>query len=375
MAHEIAAENIQISPSAKIGDGVRIRGTAISIGPNVSIGAGADISCDELTLEAGCRIAPQSQIVCPVIAWGEGCSSGKGFEAELNEHFRMGRYSSIGNRVAVAGQGFHAGEFLWLKDDVIVGGGGNKGPDSFFVAGDRTSVFDRSYVNLSERVSLGSDTALSYNVVVLTHGAWQPAFMGYSTAFAPVSVGDFCVIYLNSVLLPGVKVGDYSTVGAGAVVTIEVPAHCLAVGNPAVIKRGPEGYPRAMSQERQEQLVLQILAEYSATLKPKDVRVISDEVRTKGWFRVEFEGEEWEIGFGTPRSEQANTISLSFGSSSNISGKNSHFDLQALTLEGHPSPLAEDLRDYLRRRAVRVFTGKPFRTLPLSNLRRLKNRG
>ena len=42
----------------------------------------------------------------------------------------------------------------------------------------------------------------------------------------------------NATILPGVTVGDYSVIGAGAVVTRDIPARSVAVGVPAkVIKR------------------------------------------------------------------------------------------------------------------------------------------
>lgn len=38
-------------------------------------------------------------------------------------------------------------------------------------------------------------------------------------------------------VLGGITVGDHARIGANAVVMCDVPAHCLAVGNPAVVKR------------------------------------------------------------------------------------------------------------------------------------------
>jgi acetyltransferase-like isoleucine patch superfamily enzyme len=41
----------------------------------------------------------------------------------------------------------------------------------------------------------------------------------------------------GAVLLPGVTIGEYAMVGAGAVVTADVPSHAVVVGNPARVVR------------------------------------------------------------------------------------------------------------------------------------------
>ena len=51
-------------------------------------------------------------------------------------------------------------------------------------------------------------------------------------------IGDNCWIGENVIVLPGVHIGDGSIIGAGAVVTHDIPNYSLAVGNPAkVIKK------------------------------------------------------------------------------------------------------------------------------------------
>jgi acyl-[acyl carrier protein]--UDP-N-acetylglucosamine O-acyltransferase len=37
--------------------------------------------------------------------------------------------------------------------------------------------------------------------------------------------------------MPGVRIGNHSVIGAGAVVTGDIPENCLAVGNPALVLR------------------------------------------------------------------------------------------------------------------------------------------
>ena len=57
-------------------------------------------------------------------------------------------------------------------------------------------------------------------------------------------IHDYSLIGSNSTLLPGVEIGEYAVIGAGAVVTSNIPAHALAIGVPAKIVRQVEkGYP------------------------------------------------------------------------------------------------------------------------------------
>lgn len=49
---------------------------------------------------------------------------------------------------------------------------------------------------------------------------------------APITVGDNVWIGGNCVLLPGVTIGENTVIGAGSVVTKDIPANVVAVGNP-----------------------------------------------------------------------------------------------------------------------------------------------
>lgn len=48
-------------------------------------------------------------------------------------------------------------------------------------------------------------------------------------------VGEGTFIGLGSTLLPNIKIGKYSTIGAGAVVTKDIPSKCTAIGIPAKV--------------------------------------------------------------------------------------------------------------------------------------------
>jgi len=52
---------------------------------------------------------------------------------------------------------------------------------------------------------------------------------------APVVIEHDAWVGSNCIIMPGVTIGHHATISSGAVVTKDVPPHCLAVGNPAVI--------------------------------------------------------------------------------------------------------------------------------------------
>ena len=53
----------------------------------------------------------------------------------------------------------------------------------------------------------------------------------------PVHIGDDVWIGGRVIILPGVHVGSHSIIGAGAVVTRDVPEWAIVAGNPAVVKK------------------------------------------------------------------------------------------------------------------------------------------
>ena len=53
----------------------------------------------------------------------------------------------------------------------------------------------------------------------------------------PITIGDKVWIGANVTILPGVTIGDETVIGAGSVVTKDIPARVIAVGNPCKVLR------------------------------------------------------------------------------------------------------------------------------------------
>lgn len=77
-------------------------------------------------------------------------------------------------------------------------------------------------------VHLGRNSYVAFDAVVLTHDRTRGLYLH-------TWVGERCFIGARSILMPGISVGEGSIVGAGSVVTKDVPPHSMVVGNPARI--------------------------------------------------------------------------------------------------------------------------------------------
>ena len=111
--------------------------------------------------------------------------------------------------------------------------------------GRHLTVGDRFFANFGcvfldcAPITFGNDCFLGPGVHVYTpHHPLDPARRnaGHETSH-PVTVGDNVWIGGHATLLPGVTIGDGSTVGAGSVVTKDVPPGVVAAGNPCRVIR------------------------------------------------------------------------------------------------------------------------------------------
>ena len=86
-------------------------------------------------------------------------------------------------------------------------------------------------------IHIGDNSWLLANVMVLAHDYCRGEEK--RSKMFDTFVGKNCVIGVNSLILPGVKIGDHCIIAAGSVVTKDVPQGTMVGGNPAkIIKTG-----------------------------------------------------------------------------------------------------------------------------------------
>lgn len=86
-------------------------------------------------------------------------------------------------------------------------------------------------------ITIGNNAAIGPHVKMFAGGHDYNTLSLADTA-GPVVIGDCAWIGGNSTILPGVHIGEGAVIGAGSVVTRDIPPYSIAVGNPArVIKQ------------------------------------------------------------------------------------------------------------------------------------------
>lgn len=104
------------------------------------------------------------------------------------------------------------------------------------------------------KIEIGDNVLIASNVQIYTatHPVeladrltpnWNPESGEYfcRTYALPVKIGNGCWIGGGAIILPGVTIGDGTVIGAGSVVTRDIPANCVAIGNPCRVIRKING--------------------------------------------------------------------------------------------------------------------------------------
>ncbi|MDD3253975.1 MAG: sugar O-acetyltransferase [Lachnospiraceae bacterium] len=126
-----------------------------------------------------------------------------------------------------------AGENVWIEAPFHCDYGWNIEVGENFFANYNLTILDVG------KVTIGADVQIAPNVSIYTAG--HPVHpesrrTGYEYGI-PITIGDDVWIGGNTVILPGVTIGRGSVIGAGSVVTKDLPEYVIAAGNPCRVIR------------------------------------------------------------------------------------------------------------------------------------------
>jgi len=135
------------------------------------------------------------------------------------------------------GEGTRIWQYVVILPGAVIGRDGNICSHCFIenkvVIGDRVTV--KCGVQLWDGVTLEDDVFVGPNATFTND--LQPRSRNSAAQLLPTVVKKGASIGANATILPGLTIGEGAMVGAGSVVTKDVPPRALVVGNPARVIR------------------------------------------------------------------------------------------------------------------------------------------
>ncbi len=244
--------------------------------------------------------------------------------------FEIGDNSILGSNITISCKSFKSDEWLFMWDGVEVGRGGSYGPNSEVTIGKHVGIFENTIINPSDKVTIGDNVGIGSEVMIWTHGAWLDVMQGFPSDFGPVSIGKNVWLPARSIVLPNVKIGDNTVIGIGSIINKNIPAGSLAAGTPCKVLK-ENVYPKQLSFEEKNNILTNIVGDYTTLLKYKklDAKVYLKD--------------------GNIVLDRLKGITI--------------FNPMAKIINGVEDNISEDLRDYLRRRGIKIFTSNPFKSI------------
>lgn len=145
--------------------------------------------------------------------------------------------SAVIDEGATIGSRTRIWHFCHVMSGAIIGDECNLGQNVFVggdvVMGDGVKV--QNNVSIYDAVSIADDVFLGPSCV-FTNVKNPRAHISRKHQFSKTTIGRGATVGANATIVCGVGLGQYCFVGAGAVVTKDVPAHALVYGNPAKIQ-------------------------------------------------------------------------------------------------------------------------------------------
>lgn len=144
--------------------------------------------------------------------------------SDVSEECKIGEGSKIWQFVVVLGGAVIGRDCNICANNLI---------ENDVIIGDRVTI--KSGVQIWDGTRIADDVFIGPNVT-FTNDRY-PRSKKYPESFSKITVERNASIGANSTLLPDITVGEFAMIGAGSVVTRDVPPYAVVVGNPARVLR------------------------------------------------------------------------------------------------------------------------------------------
>lgn len=214
------------------------------------------------------------------------------------EKIRIGSHVKIGSTTFLDTPHLEIGDDSKINEQVFVGG--LQDPDSKFILGKNCQIFQLSYINPAKSIVVGNDSAIGGHSLIFGHASWLNEFEGYPVNFAPIEIGNSVAISWRVFVLPGVKIGDGTLIGANSLVNRNIPSRCLASGFPIRIVSQESDFPKKITWDDRVSILEKITSEMAIYFRKSGLGCEKQEnniylvtIDRKRWLRIS--REQWRL--------------------------------------------------------------------------------
>ena len=127
---------------------------------------------------------------------------------------------------------FKSYKSLYLTQNAFIQNGNNSSVGETFYTNYNFILIDSEYFSAGNNVFFAPNCTVNSNLI-----EYNELKKEFSIVSKPIKMGNNVWIASNAYIKGGVSIGNNSTIGAGSLVTSDIPENCLAFGNPAKVIR------------------------------------------------------------------------------------------------------------------------------------------
>lgn len=190
-----------------------LRFLGAKIGKGTTISFGSILLSKNITIGQNVRISP--------------------FALVKSINLKIDDYSVIKSLTMVSAREIDIEKYTQISFLTIINGDWT--PNSYFKLGDHSRVFPFCWLDTGEGIRIGKQVGIGGHTLIFTHGVWTDYIDGGPVTYKGVEIEDNVWLPWRVFVMPGVKIGAWSIIGANAVVNKSIPSNSLAAGSPAKI--------------------------------------------------------------------------------------------------------------------------------------------
>lgn len=166
----------------------------------------------------------------------------------------------IGDNVVLTGGFIKIGKNTRIGSDVIVTSSVFNGN---LIIGNNCMIGSKTYLNIEKDIIIEDDSCISSDCKLITHRQWHSPLIGGDTFYAKILIRRGAFIGPSTIIMPGIIIGEFSTILANSSIINDVPEKVFFGGVPGKILNSGIKYLKEPPEDKKVLLLLNLLKQFN----------------------------------------------------------------------------------------------------------------